>query len=46
MKVIGLTGNIGSGKSTVAEMFRQLGAKIIDADSIARKIVEPGVKVP
>ncbi len=42
MKVIGLTGNIGSGKSTVAEMFRQLGAKIIDADSIARKIVEPG----
>ncbi len=42
MKVIGLTGNIGSGKSTVAEMFRQLSAKIIDADSIARKIVEPG----
>ena len=42
MKVIGLTGNIGSGKSTVAEMFRQLGAKKIDADSIARKIVEPG----
>jgi len=42
MKVIGLTGNIGSGKSTVAEMFRQLGTKIIDADSIARKIVEPG----
>ena len=42
MKIIGLTGNIGSGKSTVARMFRELGAKIIDADKIAREVVEPG----
>ena len=42
MKVIGLTGNIASGKSTVARMFRNLGAKIIDADQIARDVVEPG----
>lgn len=41
MKIIGLTGGIGSGKSTVAKMFRSLGAKIIDADEIAREIVEP-----
>ncbi len=42
MKVIGLTGNIACGKSTVARIFRELGAKIIDADEIARKVVEPG----
>jgi len=42
MKVIGLTGNIASGKSTVAGMFSNLGAKIIDADQIARELVEPG----
>jgi len=41
MKIIGLTGNIGSGKSTVAEMFANLGAKIIDADEIARDVVKP-----
>ena len=41
MKIIGLTGNIGSGKSTVAKMFEELGAKIIDADEIARDVVEP-----
>ena len=41
MKIIGLTGNIGSGKSTVANMFEKLGAKIIDADEIARYVVEP-----
>ena len=42
MKVIGLTGSIGSGKSTAAGFFRKLGARLIDADKIARKVVEPG----
>lgn len=42
MKVIGLTGGIGSGKSTVSRMLRSLGAKIIDADQIARDVVKPG----
>jgi dephospho-CoA kinase len=39
---IGLTGGIASGKSLVAELFRRLGAAVIDADSIAREVVEPG----
>lgn len=42
MLVIGLTGGIGCGKSTVAEMFAALGVPIIDMDHIARQIVEPG----
>ena len=42
MKIIGLTGNIGSGKSSVARMFRELGAEIIDADQIARDVVKHG----
>lgn len=42
MLVIGLTGGIGSGKSTVAEMFAALGVPIIDMDHIARHVVEPG----
>ncbi|MEW6145550.1 MAG: dephospho-CoA kinase [Thermodesulfobacteriota bacterium] len=42
MKVIGLTGNIASGKSSVARMFEELGARIIDADDVARAVVEPG----
>ena len=42
MKVVGLTGGIATGKSTVASMLRQLGARIIDADELAREIVEPG----
>jgi dephospho-CoA kinase len=41
MKVIGLTGGIATGKSTVASMLRRLGAKIIDADELAREIVKP-----
>jgi len=41
MLVIGLTGGIGSGKSTVAEIFKSLGVPIIDMDRIARQIVEP-----
>lgn len=42
MLIIGLTGGIGSGKSTVADMFGELGVPIIDMDLIARQIVEPG----
>lgn len=42
--IVGLTGGIVSGKSTIARMFRQLGADIIDADNIARAIVQPGEK--
>lgn len=39
---VGLTGIFGSGKSTVSEMFRELGAKVIDADQLAREALEPG----
>lgn len=39
---VGLTGGIGSGKSTVANLFAQHGAPIIDADVIARRLVTPG----
>jgi len=39
--MVGLTGGMGSGKSTAAEMFRELGAYIIDADKICRILVEP-----
>jgi dephospho-CoA kinase len=39
---IGLTGGIGSGKSTVASMLAALGAKLVDADAIARAIAQPG----
>ena len=42
MLVIGLTGGIGSGKSTVAELFQQKGVPVIDADLVAREVVEPG----
>lgn len=42
MLVIGLTGNIGSGKSTVAQMLSERGATIIDADVLARRAVEAG----
>ena len=36
---VGLTGGIGSGKSTVAQRFRELGAVVIDADEVAREVV-------
>ncbi len=39
---IGLTGGIGSGKSTVAAVFATLGAVVIDSDAIARRLTEPG----
>ena len=42
MLVLGLTGGIGSGKSTVSAMMAAHGAVIIDADLIAREVVEPG----
>lgn len=42
MFIVGLTGGIGSGKSTAANFFNQLGIKIVDADSLARQVVEPG----
>ncbi len=40
--IVALTGGIGSGKSTVSDLFRQRGIEIIDADIIARQVVEPG----
>lgn len=40
--VIGLTGSIGTGKSTIARRLEELGAPIVDADLIAREVVEPG----
>lgn len=42
--IIGLTGGIASGKTTVAEMLKNLGAAIIDFDILARKVVEPGTR--
>jgi len=40
--LIGLTGTFGSGKTTVAGLFAECGAAIVDADAIARRVVEPG----
>jgi dephospho-CoA kinase len=40
--LVGLTGGIATGKSTVSNMLRGLGAEIIDADLVARQVVEPG----
>jgi dephospho-CoA kinase len=42
MLLVGLTGGIGSGKSLVAQMFKQLGVHLIDADELAHWAVEPG----
>jgi dephospho-CoA kinase len=42
VRLVGLTGGIGSGKSTASEMFRALGASLIDADQVARDVVQPG----
>ncbi len=43
MLMVGLTGGIGAGKSTVASMLAARGAVVIDADAIAREVVEPGM---
>lgn len=42
MLIVGLTGGIGSGKSTVACFFEELGIEVVDADLLAREVVEPG----
>jgi len=42
VKLIGLTGGIASGKSTVAAILRRLGAAIVNADELAREVVQPG----
>jgi dephospho-CoA kinase len=42
VQVIGLTGGMGAGKSTVARVLDELGAYVIDADEVARQVVEPG----
>ena len=42
MIVVGLTGGVATGKSTVAKMFKQCGAVVIDADELARDVVKPG----
>lgn len=40
--IVGLTGGIGSGKSTIANLFVELGVPIVDADIVAREVVEKG----
>ena len=42
---VGLTGGLGSGKSTAARMFRELGAHVIEADAIGRELMRPGEAV-
>ena len=42
MKLIGLTGGIASGKSSVAAIFLRLGAAVVDADDLSRQVVQPG----
>ncbi len=42
MKLVGLTGGVGSGKSTVADMMRELGAQVVDADEATHAVYEPG----
>lgn len=40
--VVGLTGGIGSGKTTVSDMFAKLGITVVDTDVVAREVVQPG----
>lgn len=42
MKIVGLTGGIGSGKSTAARLLAQLGALVLDADRVGHEVYEPG----
>ena len=42
MLIVALTGGIGSGKSTVGQIFAQLGATVIDSDQLARDVIERG----
>jgi dephospho-CoA kinase len=42
MKVLGVTGGVGMGKSTCSDLLRQRGVAVIDTDQLARQIVEPG----
>jgi dephospho-CoA kinase len=42
MVVVGLTGGLGAGKTTIAGIFQDCGAKVIDADQLARDVVKPG----
>jgi dephospho-CoA kinase len=42
VKLVGLTGGVGSGKSTVAKMLQELGAEVIDADEASHAVYEPG----
>ena len=42
MRIYGLTGNIGSGKSTVARQLARRGVPVVDADLLAREVVQPG----
>ncbi|MGH1390037.1 MAG: dephospho-CoA kinase [Aeromonas jandaei] len=42
MYVVAITGGIGSGKTTIANQFAELGINVVDADVIAREVVEPG----
>lgn len=42
--IIGLTGGIASGKSTISAMFKEMNIPVVDADLIARQVVEPGEK--
>ncbi len=42
LTVVGLTGGIGAGKTEVASLFEQWGAKVVDADIIAREVISPG----
>jgi len=44
MIIVGLTGSVGTGKSTVAKFFRELGAYIIDWDELAREVIHPHLR--
>ena len=42
MKIIGVTGGIGAGKTTVSAILKEMGAEVIDADHISRMVTQPG----